>query len=104
MTHSNLAKGQRIVWIALTILFSGSSVVLALRLGTAPDPILPRGAIPLHSNLWCAYIGRYGPIVIEVNGTIFERRWPRKEQYRDVLIAADYRAIAAIVAGDKRGE
>jgi hypothetical protein len=31
-----------------------------------------------------------------VNGNIFDRRWLTKEQFRDVLIAADRKAIAAL--------
>jgi hypothetical protein len=34
--------------------------------------------------------------VITVNGKAFDRRWLTKEQFRDVLIAADRKAVAAL--------
>jgi hypothetical protein len=50
----------------------------------------------LYHHFACVYIARYGPIVITVNGKAFDRRWLTKEQFRDMLIAADRKAIAAL--------
>jgi hypothetical protein len=50
----------------------------------------------IHHHYACYYTARYGTIVIEVGGNIFDRRWLTKEQFRDVLIAADRKAGAAL--------
>ena len=51
----------------------------------------------------CVYIARYGSIVIDVGSNIFDRRWLTKEQFRDLLIAADEKAVAALEGGTEDG-
>jgi hypothetical protein len=50
----------------------------------------------LHHYHLCSYIARYETIVIDVGGNIFDRRWLTKEQFRDVLIIADRKAVATL--------
>jgi hypothetical protein len=51
----------------------------------------------------CVYVARYGSLVIDVGGNIFDRRWLTKEQFRDLLIAADEKAVAALEGGPEDG-
>ncbi|MCD4738907.1 MAG: hypothetical protein K8R89_06575 [Anaerolineae bacterium] len=40
----------------------------------------------------CAVVGQYGRVVMVVGGNIFDKRWLRADQFRQVLITADQKA------------
>jgi hypothetical protein len=54
------------------------------------------GSVDGHHHYACRMLCRYGRLVIGVLGNVYEDQWLTMEEFRQVLIAADERATAAM--------
>jgi hypothetical protein len=50
------------------------------------------GYINKQHHYVCSVVGRYGRVVIDVGGNIYDERWLTAKQFREVLIKADRKA------------
>lgn len=50
------------------------------------------GYIDRQHHYLCSVVGRYGRVVIDVGGNVYDERWLTVEQFRGVLIKADQKA------------
>lgn len=55
-------------------------------------PSCTEGYFDGQHHFACDVVGRYGRVVIEVGGNIYDKRWLTAEQFREVLIKADQKA------------